>query len=257
MNIFQAGVLGIVEGVTEFLPVSSTFHLIWTAKLLGLGQSEFQKSFEIVIQSGAILSVIVVYIQFFIKDKDLFKKIIVSFLPTALAGLILYKIIKNYFLTDFLLQLSVFAAVGVVFIFFEKLRPEKKLVREISKITYKEAFFVGLIQSLAVVPGVSRAGAVILGLMYLGVKRSEAARFSFLLAVPTLLAASMLDIFKSGSVLFGEQQNIYLLFWGFTASFISALVVIRWFVGYLQKNTIVLFGWYRIIAALILYFIPR
>ncbi len=253
MNIFQAAVLGVVEGVTEYLPISSTFHLIWAGKLLGLGQTEFQKLFEIVIQSGAILSILVLYLQTFYQDQKLVKKIAVSFIPTAAVGFLLYKVIKNVFLTSFSLQLAVFALVGVLFIVFEKARSGKSLTRDNNAITYKEALFVGLIQSLAVIPGVSRAGAVILALMFLGVKRSEAAKYSFLLAVPTLLAASALDLLKSGAVLLAQPQNISLLLVGFVTSFLSALVVVKWFISYLQKNTITAFGWYRIILSVILF----
>lgn len=245
--------MGVVEGITEYLPVSSTFHLIWTAKLLGIAQTDFQKLFEIVIQSGAILSVLVLYYQIIFKDTQLVKKILVSFIPTAIVGLFLYKIIKNVFLTNFTLQLIVFILVGIIFIIFERLKSEKSLVKTLDKINFKEAIIVGLIQSIAVVPGVSRSGAVILALMFLGVKRDEAAKYSFLLAVPTLLAASVLDLVKSGSILMSSSQNIPLLITGFFMSFISALIVVKWLVEYLQKHTLSSFGWYRIIAAIILF----
>lgn len=130
--------------------------------------------------------------------------------------------------------------------------PRKKLVKSADKITFKEAISIGFIQSLAVIPGISRAGAVIVALMFIGIKRDEAAKYSFLLAVPTLLAASIWDLYKSRSILMSQTQNISLLLVGFLTSFISALVVMKWLVGYLQRNNIALFGWYRIILASIL-----
>jgi len=126
MNIFAAAVFGVIEGITEYLPISSTFHLIWAAKILAIEQTEFQKLFEVVIQSGAILSVLVLYYQIIFKEQQLIKKIFVSFVPTAIVGFILYRVIKNFFFENYLLQLSLFVLVGIIFIVFEKHNPKKK-----------------------------------------------------------------------------------------------------------------------------------
>jgi len=255
MNYIQSVILGIVEGATEYLPISSTFHLIWTARLLGIETSEFQKAYEVIIQGGAILAVGLLYFKTFLANKDLLLKTIVSFLPTATLGLLLYKIIKGTFFESYALQLIIFAVIGAFFIYFE--RSKKKLTKTLDKFNYKDAFLIGLVQVLAVFPGVSRAGAVIIGMMYLGVKRDEAAKYSFLLAVPTLAAASLLDIYKSILVLTAYPENIVLLAVGFLTSFITALFVVKWFIKYLQNNTLESFGYYRIAVALILFLVAR
>lgn len=255
MNIFQAAVLGIVEGLTEFLPISSTFHLIWTAKIIGLSQTDFLKLFEVFIQSGAILAVIVLYVQAVLKEPKIIKNVILSFLPTAVIGLLLYKVIKNSFFDSFLLQIAIFIGVGIIFILFEKWIHKKQLTKTALQLTTKEALFVGVAQALAIFPGVSRAGAVIVSLLFLKVDRTEATKYSFLLAVPTLLSASVLDLIKSRDLLLQNTQNISLLFVGFIFSFVSALLVVRWFIHFVQHNDLTSFGWYRIIAGTLLFFI--
>jgi undecaprenyl-diphosphatase len=278
MNVIQAAILGIVEGVTEYLPISSTFHLIWAGKLLGIPQTDFQKLFEVVIQSGAILAVLVLYIREFLGNWKLLKKMIVSFIPTAMMGLLFFKIIKDVFFENVWLQLGVFLGVGILFIIFEKrkLSPSNSLkvsghsmtkmlrpssvqvrlpIRSADEISYKEALMVGLMQAAAIVPGVSRAGAVIIAMMALDVKREEGAKYSFLLAVPTLFAASALDLFKSRDLLrgqMGQVSNLGLIAVGLVMSFLSAMVVVKWFVAYLQKHDISVFGWYRIGVAVVL-----
>jgi len=247
----SAAILGIIEGATEYLPVSSTFHLIWASKFLGIGQTDFQKAFEVIIQSGAILAVVLLYLPVWRKKVQLFTKIAYSFIPTAVIGLLLYKEIKNIFFENFMLQLIVFVLAGIIFIFFEQIY-KPKLSKQSSQITTKEAVLIGIFQALAVVPGVSRAGAVILGMMYLKVKRDEAAEYSFLLAVPTLMAASALDLFKSAPYLLHNSSQIGILAVGFITALISALVAVKWFIGYLKNHTLTTFGVYRIVLALVL-----
>ncbi|MBI4130832.1 undecaprenyl-diphosphate phosphatase [Candidatus Roizmanbacteria bacterium] len=250
MTLFHALVLGIVEGITEYLPVSSTFHLIWTSYLLGLEQTKFLKMFEVVIQTGAIASVTFLYFATLLKERQLVLKVLVSFVPTAVVGFVLYKMIKDVFFEQTMLQIVVFILVGIVFIVFEKYNPEKRLTKTVSQLTYREAVIVGLVQSLAVVPGVSRAGAVILTLMILRVNRKDSATYSFLLAAPTLFAAGALDLTQSYSALTSQTNNILLIV-GFTASFISALIVMKWFIRFLQQHDLSLFGWYRIGAGIV------
>ncbi len=251
VDYLQSVILGLVEGATEYLPVSSTFHLIWVSRLLGITQTDFQKAYEVIIQAGAILAVVFLYWKIIIKDKQLMLKVLSSFLPTAAVGFILYKIIKNIFFENYLLQLAVFIVIGVVFILYERYR-KKKMEKTLADISYKEALIIGLVQSVAVVPGVSRAGAVILSMMFLGIRRDEAAKFSFLLAIPTLLAASALDIVKTSPILFTQIDKSGYLLIGFLAAFLSALIVVNWFTKYLQKNTLSSFGWYRIVLGIIL-----
>lgn len=264
MSIFQAIILGIVEGLTEFLPISSTAHLILTSKLLNLPQTDFQKFFEVFIQSGAILAVIFIYLRYILDNKKIIPKVMASFVPTAIIGFFLYKIIKNVFFNSNYLMIGAFFILGVSFLLIEYLIKTKKIKLTYSinspsesegRLNYQTAVIIGLAQALAVVPGVSRAGIVLISMMILGFKRDEAARYSFLLAVPTILAASGYDLYKSRDLLVFSSNNWVLLVIGFIVSFTSAYIVINWFMKYLQKNTLNIFAIYRIILAVILLFV--
>lgn len=247
----KALILGLVEGFTEFLPISSTAHLIIASSLLKLPHNEYWKFFEVFIQTGAILAIVTLYFKQ-IFNKKLIVNLIYSFLPTAIVGLVFYKIIKNvFFESTFLISLSLIIF-GIVFLIIEKLVKLKKLIidKEIAEMTLKQAILVGVFQSLAIVPGVSRAGAVILAGLLMGFKREEAALYSFLLAVPTIFAAGVLDVVKTNSSII--YNNISLTIIGFITAYISALVVIKWLIRYLQKKDLVLFGIYRIILGLLL-----
>jgi len=254
MTIFHSLVLGVVEGITEFLPISSTFHLIYSSRLLGLVQTDFTKLFEVFIQSGAIFSVAILYFKELKDDFGLVKKTVLAFLPTAAVGLVLYKTIKNIFFEADWLMLTVFVMVGLCFIAVETLvKTDKiKLKKPLKTFTFREALLVGLIQSLAVVPGVSRAGSVILAMMFLGYRRSEAAKFSFILSVPTILAASLFDLYKMRNLITNSGNNGVLLLVGLFSAFVSAYLAVRWLIGYLQKHDLQLFGWYRILLGVIL-----
>ncbi len=259
MSIFHSIILGVVEGITEFLPISSTFHLIYTSKLLGISQTEFQKFFEVFIQGGAILAVAILFFKEIIRDFDLIKKTVVAFIPTAVIGFILYKVIKNIFFESSVLMLFMFVFVGLLFILVEWLvkKNKLKLKKSLKNLSYEEAFIIGLIQALAVVPGVSRAGSIILGMMFLDYKRDDAAKFSFILSVPTILAASGYDLFKMRSLIFNNMNNLGVLVIGFVVSFIFAMLAVKWLIGYLQKNSLFVFGVYRILLAIILLQIIR
>jgi len=247
MNVWQALILGVVEGGTEYLPISSTFHLIWTGKILAIPQTEYLKTFEIFIQSGAIAAVFFLYLKTLISDRKLMTRVLISFIPTAVVGLVLYKIIKGYFFENNLLQLVVFLAVGILFILYERLADHKANIRELPSLTAKQAALIGLAQALAVIPGVSRAGAVIMGMMLMRFRRDEAAKYSFLLAVPTIFAAAGLDLIKSRTIIF-DNGGGWLLTLGFISAFISALVFIKWLIRYLERHSLEIFGWYRVIV---------
>jgi undecaprenyl-diphosphatase len=255
MDIFQAILLGIVEGITEFLPVSSTGHLILAGKMLGVPDSDFQKSFEIIIQLGAILSVVVLYWRALLVSFETQKKIAAAFLPTAVVGLVLYKIIKTYLLGNAGVVVVTLFVGGILIIIFEKWhakQPKENLIDDISGVSYKQAAIIGLCQSAAVIPGVSRSAATILGGLGLGIKRETIVEFSFLLAVPTMLAATALDLLKNASAF--SSSDTTLLAVGFLTSFVVALAVIKGFIGFVQKYTFVSFGVYRIIAAALFWF---
>jgi undecaprenyl-diphosphatase len=250
MNIFQTIILGIIEGVTEFLPISSTFHLLFATKVLGLPESEFSKFFDVFIQAGAILPVIFLFGKEWFKDRVQLQKVAVSFIPTAIIGLVLHKVIKNVFFESPLLMLGVFIAVGLGFFLIEWLVQKKKLqlTRTIADLTYTQAVVIGIAQACAVVPGVSRAGAVILGMMLLGIKRDEAAKYSFTLAVPTILAAAALDVIKTNPAVVMDSANLVTLAVGFVVAFLSSLVIIKWFINYLRQHSLNIFGIYRVIV---------
>ena len=255
MNLFSALILGIVEGVTEFLPISSTAHLIISSKLLYIPQTEFQKFFEVFIQSGAILAVVFIYWKVIYQSKNLLKNIILSFFPTAVVGLLLHKVIKNIFFESFILITVSLFVIGLFFIIFEFLLKKKivKTNKKIIQMTIVQALLIGVGQSLAVVPGVSRAGIVILTMMILGFNREESALYSFVLAIPTLFAASAFDFIKTHPQLIFSGSNQLFLFIGLITSFFSALLAIKWFIKFLQKNSLFYFGVYRIILASLLF----
>lgn len=252
MDILNAIILGIVEGITEFLPISSTGHLILASRLLGITSTDFLKSFEIFIQSGAILAVILLYWRDIFTKFDLLKKVFIAFIPTAVIGLLFYKILKEYLLGNTTITLLSLFFGGIALIIVELSFKKRKIdERTVTQITYKNAILVGLIQSVSIIPGVSRSAASIIGGMLLGMDRKTAVEFSFLLAIPTLLAATGLDLIKT-NFSFSTQEWIYLAT-GFLSSFIVAIIVIKWLVSYVKKYTFIPFGIYRIIIAIFLF----
>lgn len=254
MDFLQAIIFSIVEGTTEFLPISSTGHLIITSEVLKITQTNFVKDFEIIIQLGAILSIVVLYFRDFLKNKLIWQKVLIAFLPTALVGLLLFKFIKSFLLGNLYITLISLLIGGIALIILELIYKEKKHhVGSIEKITFKNAFIIGIFQSLAVIPGVSRSGATIVAALFLGTKRKTAAEFSFLLAVPTMLAATGLNILESK--FFYNSYEWSLLAVGFLGSFIVALVVVKLFLKYIQNHTFIPFGIYRIVIAIIFWYI--
>lgn len=253
MSLINALIQGIVEGVTEFLPVSSTAHLIITSKFLHIPQTDLQKFFEVFIQSGAILAVVFLYWNYFFRHKRIQLNVLMSFLPTAVVGYLLFKVITNVFFEATGLIVAALFFVGLIFIILEYLIKSKKLLltKSLVDIRLQDALLIGLAQSLAVVPGVSRAGIVIVAMMMLGYKREDSAIYSFLLAVPTILAASALDLFKMrGQIVSFGQMELYILV-GFITAFITAFFSVKWLIGYLRKNSLTSFGVYRILLAII------
>ncbi|MCK9363057.1 MAG: undecaprenyl-diphosphate phosphatase [Syntrophales bacterium] len=250
MEIATALILGIVEGFSEFLPISSTGHLILAGKLLGLAESDFVKSFDIAIQLGAILSVVVLYWRELLVNWETIKKVAVAFLPTGVIGFVLYKIIKNILLGSTAVVLWSLLIGGIILIVFEMLHREKDdATKSLSEITYMQSFLIGVFQSLAVIPGVSRSAATIVGGLILGMKRTIIVEFSFLLAVPTMLAATVYDLYKNGAI-FSVLQLNYLAV-GFLTSFIVALASIKFLIRFVQNHTFILFGIYRIALVLV------
>jgi undecaprenyl-diphosphatase len=253
MNILHAIILSIVEGITEFLPISSTGHMILTSTLLKIPETEFVKSFEIIIQLGAILAVLFLYWKKLLTDKDTFVRVAIAFVPTAIVGLALYKFIKDVLLGNPWIVVWSFAIGGIILIILEKFHKEKTEHKdEIKSMTFMQAFLIGVAQSVSVIPGVSRAAATIVGALLLGMKREPAVEFSFMLAIPTMAAATGLDLLKSGRHFTGTQYELLAI--GFIGAFITALVTVKWFIGFVKTHTFIPFGIYRILTALAFYF---
>ena len=243
--------MSLVEGFTEFLPISSTGHLVLTAQALGIQQTDFVKSFEIIIQLGAILAVVVLYFKTLINTK-IWPQILIAFIPSAIVGFILYKFIKEVLIGNSLIVVIALFIGGIAFILIEYLHKDKKQNEGgIEKISYKNAFLIGLFQAISVIPGTSRAGASILGALMLGINRKTAAEFSFILAVPTIFGATVLDVIETN--LSFNSNELILLIIGFIGSFFFALVSIKWLIKYIQNHSFVVFGIYRIALAVIFY----
>ena len=250
MDILQSIIIGIIEGITEFLPISSTAHMVLASKVMGIAQTDFVKSFEIVIQFGAILSVIVLYWRRFLVDMESLKRVLAAFIPTAILGFLLYKFIKTYLIHNTTIIVWALLLGGMILILFELFHKEKETAHEdISTIPYSKCFAIGIFQSLAMFPGVSRSAATIIGGLLINLKRQTIVEFSFLLAVPTMLAAAVLDLSKSGSAFSADQFLV--LAAGFAVSFIVALLSIKFLLGFIKKHTFIPFGVYRIVIALV------
>ncbi len=254
MTIFHALILGIVEGITEFLPISSTGHLILVSDLLKIAKTAFLSSFEIGIQLGAICAVILFYFKRVFAQKILFKTVFIAFLPAAVIGLFAYKFIKAYLLNNSQIVLWSLLVGGILLIIFEYFHKEKvATIQEVEQITSKQALIIGFFQCFAMIPGVSRAAATIIGGLSMGIKRKAIVEFSFLLAIPTMLAATFLDLFKTGASFAGQEWLLLAI--GFVTAFIVAWFVVKWLIKYVQNHSFVAFGIYRIVVALLFWLI--
>lgn len=244
MLIFHAILLSIIEGITEFLPISSTGHMILASAILHISETDFVKSFEIIIQLGAILAVLVLYWKKLFTNKDTFIRVAIAFIPTALVGLVLYKYIKTVLIGNPWIVVWSLGLGGILLLLLEKFHTEKN-----KTMTFTDAFIIGCAQSVSIVPGVSRAAATIVGALLLGINRTEAVEFSFLLAIPTMAAATGLDLVKSAHNFSGQEFMILGI--GLIGAFITALLTVRWFIGFVKTHTFIPFAWYRIAVALV------
>lgn len=248
MDYLQAVILALIEGITEYLPVSSTGHMIIASSFFGIAHEDFTKLFTIVIQLGTILSVVVLYFKRFFQSMDFYYKLLVAFIPAVVLGLLLSDVI------DSLLENPITVAVSLVIGGFILLKVDDWFgdAKE-TDISYATAFKIGLFQCLAMIPGVSRSGASIVGGMSQKLSRTVAAEFSFFLAVPTMLGATLkksYDYYNAGFTLTGEQINLLII--GNVVGFLVALLAIKTFIGYLSRNGFKAFGYYRIIVGIAL-----
>jgi undecaprenyl-diphosphatase len=249
MTYLDALILGLVEGLTEFLPISSTAHLMLSRRVLAVEQSEFWKTFLIAIQPGAILAVVLLYWRTLLVRWQVVVRVLVAFVPTAILGYVLYRPVKEFLESD-LLALCGLGIGGIVVILFERWHREKPDAEDdLGHITYRQCILIGLLQALAFVPGVSRAAATILGGLALGLKRKAAVEFSFLLAVPTMAAATAYDLYKNAGAFSAEQGQLFAV--GFVSSFLFALLAIVFLLRYVGTYSFIPFGVYRIAIAVL------
>ena len=246
MTLFEAIIVAIVEGITEFLPISSTGHMIIAQQILGIPSDEFVKAFTVNIQFGAILSVIVLYWKRFFQSWDFYLKLAVACLPLVIAFLLERQI--DAMLGSVLIVAVAMVLGGVILIFVDRWfdRPEN----ESTQLTYKRSFIIGLIQIISVIPGVSRSAATIIGGMSQKLSRRAAAEFSFFLAVPTMFAASAFKLCENYK--FITADHLTLLIVGNIVSFLVAMIAIKSFIAFLTKHGFKWFGWYRIVVGMVI-----
>ena len=251
--LFKAAIMGVVEGLTEFLPVSSTGHLILTGTLLGMTDDK-SKVFDIAIQTGAILAVVIVYWQRLsgaVRDfgsseraRRFVLNVALGFLPAGVIGFFVYKSIKAYLFNGPVVA-AAFIVGGLIILWVEKrARPTPVRINDIDEMTPWDALKVGLVQCLGMIPGTSRSGSTIIGGMLLGLSRKAATDFSFFLAIPTLVAAGGYSLWKERALLSAADVPLFAV--GFFVSFVSAWLCVRWLLRYIATHTFVAFAWYRI-----------
>jgi len=246
MELINAIILAIVEGVTEFLPISSTGHMIIVSSLLGISSDDFTKIFEVNIQFGAILSVVVLYWKRFFQTMNFYYKLFVAFIPAAVIGFLLGDFIDSLLENVTVVAVSLLLG-GVVLLFadkwFNKTEDEKEL-------TYPTALKIGFFQCIAMIPGVSRSAATIIGGMAQKLSRKQAAEFSFFLAVPTMFAASAYKLLKDYKSI--QTDDIFILLIGNFVAFVVAMIAIKFFISFLTKYGFKVFGYYRIILGVLI-----
>ena len=250
MDIFESIILGIIEGFTEFLPISSTGHLIVASEALGIDQTQVTTAYEVIIQFAAILAVILNYKdKFTIQKIELWKKLILAFIPIGAVGFVFSHQIKAMF--DIKIVAIMFIVGGIIFLIVEKFYTEKEhYVDDVEKVSYKQALWIGIAQIFALIPGTSRAGSTIIGAMLIGLNRKASAEFSFLLAFPVMCATTGYDLLKHYKDF--SDANLVVLGVGFITAFIVAYLTIKLFLKFLENFTFVAFGIYRIIFGTIL-----
>ena len=250
MDIIQAIIIGIIEGFTEFLPISSTGHMIVASKYLGIEQSAVIKAYEVIIQLAAILAVMLLYRdKINLKEIDLWSKIIAAFFPLAIIGFLLKDWVKEFFTVETVAWM--FIVGGIVFIVVEYFhKDEAKASKELEEVTWFQAMSIGFGQVLSLIPGTSRAGSTIIAGMLSGVNRKASTEFSFLLAIPVMMAVSGYDLLKHYQDFVGADISAFVV--GFVVAFVVAYITIKLFIVFLQRFTFVAFGIYRIIFGIIL-----
>lgn len=251
MDIFHTIILGVVEGITEFLPISSTGHLAIVAEWIGINNDAFLPSFNIAIQLGAILAAVTLYFKRLVTQTALWVRLAIAFIPTAIVGATLYGYIRPLLDNAWVAAIALFVG-GIIMIVVEKWFIQKDTIEPLGEDalpTIRQSLYIGLYQVLAFIPGVSRSAATIIGGLAHRVSRKTAVEFSFLLAVPTMVAATGYDLLRSGSAFSSADWQVLLL--GGAVSFVTAIFVMKWLLRYIKKYTFVPFGVYRILLTLV------
>ena len=248
MSFIQSIVLSIIEGLAEFLPISSTGHMILASSIMNIPEGTFVKTFEISIQIGAIMAIVLLYTKRYLKEFSIYLKLGIAFIPTGIIGFFAYPYIKAYLFNPIIVTVSLILG-GIILILIDKKvsRNEGKTIA-LESISYKNAFFIGLFQSVSMIPGVSRAAATIIGGIFNGLDKKHAIDFSYLLAVPTMFVASGYDLYKTSIEFSGHE--IFLLCFGLVIAFITALLAVKVFVRFVQNYGFKYFGYYRIIIGI-------
>lgn len=248
MSIFDSIILAIIEGLTEFLPISSTGHMIMGAKVLNI-EGDFVNTFEIAIQLGAILAIVLLYARRFLQSFSIYLKLGVAFVPTGIVGFLAYKTIKMYLFNPYVVGVALVIG-GIILVLIDKKVVEKESkTLDLESISYKSSFLIGLIQCISMIPGVSRAAATIIGGVFNGLDKKQATEFSFLLAVPTMFAATGYELFKT-PIHFTSQENTLLAI-GLVVAFLSAWVAVKLFIKLVEHYGFKYFGYYRIAIGLL------
>jgi len=249
MTLIQSIIIAIIEGITEFLPISSTGHMILASSLMKIHEDDFVKTFEISIQLGAIMAIVFMYIKRFLQGITIYLKLAIAFIPTAIVGFFAYSFIKAYLFNPVIVAVSLIVGGIILILIDRKVVSRKSQTDVLENITYKNAFFIGLIQCFSMIPGVSRAAATIIGGVFNGLDKKQATEFSFLLAVPTMFAASGYDLLKTPVVF--TNHEIILLSIGFIIAMVTAWIAVKIFIKLVENYGFKYFGYYRIIIGII------
>jgi len=249
MTLIQSIIIAIIEGITEFLPISSTGHMILASSLMKIHEDDFVKTFEISIQLGAIMAIVFMYIKRFLQGITIYLKLAIAFIPTAIVGFFAYSFIKDYLFNPVIVAVSLIVGGIILILIDRKVVSQKSQTDVLENITYKNAFFIGLIQCFSMIPGVSRAAATIIGGVFNGLDKKQATEFSFLLAVPTMFAAAGYDLLKT-PVIFTNHEIILLVI-GFIIAMVTAWIAVKIFIKLVENYGFKYFGYYRIVIGII------
>ena len=249
MTIIQSIIIAIIEGLTEFLPISSTGHMILASTIMKIQEDAFVKTFEISIQLGAILAIVLMYAKRFLQGIPIYLKLGFAFLPTAVIGFLAYDFIKAYLFNSTIVSISLIVGGIILILIDKKVVEQKSSTVDLEDISYKRAFSIGLIQCFSMIPGVSRAAATIIGGVFNGLDKKQATEFSFLLAVPTMFAATGYDLLKT-SISFTDHE-LFLLGLGLVIAFITAWIAVKIFLKIVENYGFKHFGYYRIVIGIL------